>query len=145
MHRRRPGLTCLYPSTLQPHRRVHAAEEAARRAPLLTRLQQQVAHALDGWRSYFAQPILPSSLTCVLLFFNVVLSPGGLITAFLTSRGFDGNAMAAFRGGCASECVRLRVYGWVWRPVVGALCLCSGMGMVCNAPQLHCMFILPLR
>lgn len=85
------------------HRRVHAAEEAARGAPLLVRLQQQAAHALDGWRSYFAQPILPSSLTCVLLFFNVVLSPGGLITAFLTSRGFDGNAMAAFRGGCASE------------------------------------------
>jgi hypothetical protein len=83
-------------------RRVHAAEEAARRAPLLARLQQQAAHALDGWRSYFAQPILPSSLTCVLLFFNVVLSPGGLITAFLTSRGFDGNAMAAFRGGCAT-------------------------------------------
>ncbi|KAI7840421.1 hypothetical protein COHA_005852 [Chlorella ohadii] len=87
-------------------RRVHAAEEAARRAPLLARLQQQAAHALDGWRSYFAQPILPSSLTCVLLFFNVVLSPGGLITAFLTSRGFDGNAMAMFRGGCASE--------WAW-------------------------------
>ncbi len=94
------------PSRPLMRRRVHAAEEAARRAPLLARLQQQAAHALDGWRSYFAQPILPSSLTCVLLFFNVVLSPGGLITAFLTSRGFDGNAMAMFRGGCASE--------WAW-------------------------------
>lgn len=139
-----PGSPASIRSTLQPHRRVHAAEAAARRAPLLARLQQQAAHALDGWRSYFAQPILPSSLTCVLLFFNVVLSPGGLITAFLTSRGFDGNAMAAFRGGCASECMRVGVCGWVWRPVVGALSRCSGMGAVCNAPQLHRMLILPL-
>lgn len=62
-----PGAVC---------RRVHEAEEAARRAPLLDRARAQLAHSLDGWRSYFRQPILPSSLTFVLLFFNVVLSPG---------------------------------------------------------------------
>ncbi|EFN52807.1 hypothetical protein CHLNCDRAFT_138468 [Chlorella variabilis] len=83
-------------------RKVHAAEAAAKRQPLLVRAREQVAHALDGWKSYFRQPILPSSLTFVLLFFNVVLSPGGLITAFLTLWGFDGRAMAVFRGGCAT-------------------------------------------
>lgn len=83
-------------------RKVHAAEAEARRAPLLTRARQQLAHSMDGWKAYFRQPILPSSLTFVLLFFNVVMAPGGLITAFLTLWGFDGNAMAIFRGGCAT-------------------------------------------
>ena len=79
--------------------------------PLLPpeRVRQGAARFVDSWRrssfaSYFRQPILPSSLTFVLLFFNVVLSPGGLITALLTQWGFDGQAMAVFRGGCASEC-----------------------------------------
>ncbi|KAL4440206.1 hypothetical protein ABPG75_003207 [Micractinium tetrahymenae] len=83
-------------------RRVHEAEAETRRAPLLDRARAQLAHSLDGWRSYFRQPILPSSLTFVMLFFNVVLSPGGLITAFLTLWGMDSNAMAIFRGGCAT-------------------------------------------
>ena len=68
---------------------------------LLVRIRSQAAHALDGWKAYFRQPILPSSLTFVLLFFNVALSPGGLITAFLTAKGLDGTGMAIFRGGCA--------------------------------------------
>ena len=63
-------------------------------------IRTQTVHALDGWRAYFRQPILPSSLTFVLLFFNVALSPGGLITAFL-AKGLDGTGMAIFRGGCA--------------------------------------------
>jgi hypothetical protein len=71
------------------------------RQPFLVALRTQLSHALDGWRSYFRQPILPSSLTFVLLFFNVALSPGGLITAFLTAKGLDGTGMAVFRGGCA--------------------------------------------
>ena len=37
----------------------------------------------------------------VILFFNVALSPGGLLTAFLTSRGMDGSSLAVFRGACA--------------------------------------------
>lgn len=88
---------------LTPCRKRHAAEAAAKRKPLLARARQQLAHALDGWQTYFRQPILPSSLTFVLLFFNVVLSPGGLVTHFLTLWGFDGRAMAVFRSGCASE------------------------------------------
>jgi iron-regulated transporter 1 len=84
-------------------RRVHAAAAAAQRQPLPQRLRRHLAHALDGWRSYFRAPILPASLTFVLLFFNVVLSPGGLITALLTQWGVNGEAMAVFRGGCASE------------------------------------------
>lgn len=62
---------------------------------------QYAAHALDGWATYFKQPILACSLTYVMLFFNVALSPGGLITAFLTSWGLDGTGMAVFRVGCA--------------------------------------------
>jgi hypothetical protein len=65
------------------------------------RIQRHVLSGLDGWKTYFSQPILPSSLTFVVLFLNVALSPGGLITAFLTSKGLDGTGMAIFRGGCA--------------------------------------------
>ncbi|KAK6159803.1 hypothetical protein DH2020_003184 [Rehmannia glutinosa] len=37
-----------------------------------------------GWFEYIQQPVLPASLAYVLLYFNVVLAPGGLMTAFLT-------------------------------------------------------------
>ena len=67
----------------------------------IQRARTNLARSLDGWKTYFRQPILPSSLTFVLLFFNVALSPGGLITAFLTAKGLDGTGMAIFRGGCA--------------------------------------------
>lgn len=40
-----------------------------------------------GWLEYMQQPVLPASLAYVLLYFNVVLAPGGLMTAFLTQRG----------------------------------------------------------
>lgn len=40
-----------------------------------------------GWKEYIQQPVLPASLACVLLYFNVVLTPGSLMTAFLTQRG----------------------------------------------------------
>jgi hypothetical protein len=40
-----------------------------------------------GWVEYMQQPVLPASLAYVLLYFNVVLAPGGLMTAFLTQRG----------------------------------------------------------
>ncbi|MBA0787690.1 hypothetical protein Gotri_027207 [Gossypium trilobum] len=40
-----------------------------------------------GWREYIQQPVLPASLAYVLLYFNVVLTPGSLMTAFLTQRG----------------------------------------------------------
>ncbi|KAL8543501.1 hypothetical protein ACS0TY_004155 [Phlomoides rotata] len=37
-----------------------------------------------GWFEYIQQPVLPASLAYVLLYFNVALGPGGLMTAFLT-------------------------------------------------------------
>lgn len=40
----------------------------------------------QGWMEYLQQPVLPASLAYVLLYFNV-LTPGGLMTAFLTQRG----------------------------------------------------------
>ncbi|TYI46892.1 hypothetical protein E1A91_D13G135600v1 [Gossypium mustelinum] len=39
-----------------------------------------------GWREYIQQPVLPASLAYVLLYFNVVLTPGSLLTTFLTQR-----------------------------------------------------------
>lgn len=43
----------------------------------------------QGWIEYMQQPVLPASLAYVLLCFNVVLAPGGLMTAFLTQRGMS--------------------------------------------------------
>lgn len=43
-----------------------------------------------GWFEYIQQPVLPASLAYVLLYFNVVLAPGGLMTAFLTQHGIFG-------------------------------------------------------
>lgn len=40
-----------------------------------------------GWFEYIQQPVLPASLAYVLLYFNVALAPGGLMTAFLTHHG----------------------------------------------------------
>ncbi|KAJ0837329.1 putative ferroportin-1 [Helianthus annuus] len=39
-----------------------------------------IKHGLD---EYMKQPVLPASVAYVLLCFNVVLAPGGLMTAFL--------------------------------------------------------------
>lgn len=39
-----------------------------------------------GWKEYIQQPVLPASLAYVLLYFNIVLTPGSLMTAFLTQR-----------------------------------------------------------
>lgn len=40
-----------------------------------------------GWKEYVQQPVLPASLAYVLIYFNVILTPGSLMTAFLTQRG----------------------------------------------------------
>ena len=57
----------------------------------------QVERTLAGWLLYLRQPVLPASLAYILLMFNAVLSPGGLMTAFLASRGLTGTAAALFR------------------------------------------------
>ncbi|XVF31472.1 hypothetical protein REPUB_Repub16aG0148900 [Reevesia pubescens] len=54
-----------------------------------------------GWREYIQQPVLPASLAYVLLYFNVVLTPGNLMTAFLTQRGLNPSVIGAFTGLCA--------------------------------------------
>ncbi|CAH2068726.1 unnamed protein product [Thlaspi arvense] len=54
-----------------------------------------------GWIEYMQQPVLPASLAYVLLYFNVVLAPGGLMTAFLTQRGLNPSIIGAFSGLCA--------------------------------------------
>ncbi|KAA8545260.1 hypothetical protein F0562_020044 [Nyssa sinensis] len=54
-----------------------------------------------GWVEYMHQPVLPASLSYVLLYFNVVLAPGGLMTAFLTQRGLNPSIIGGFSGLCA--------------------------------------------
>lgn len=54
-----------------------------------------------GWVEYMQQPVLPASLAYVLLCFNVVLAPGGLMTAFLTQRGLNPSIIGGFSGLCA--------------------------------------------
>lgn len=101
--------------------------------PLLrAQLRENAAALLGSWRIYFSQPILPSSIAFVLLFANVMLSPGeqsaggtsvtgaapagpkkccapihlahpgNLIVALLDSHGFNNSAHACFRAGCAT-------------------------------------------
>eukprot|EP00884_Botryococcus_braunii_P013074 jgi/Botrbrau1/21768/Bobra.43_1s0158.1 len=87
------------PDRSRRHPRPETAELAAVPAPPQPSVLEGV---MQGWRAYFRQPFLPASLAYIMLFFNAVLSPGGLMTAFLTSRGLSGMAAAAFRGGCAA-------------------------------------------
>ncbi|KAH6827215.1 iron-regulated protein 3 [Perilla frutescens var. hirtella] len=54
-----------------------------------------------GWFEYIQQPVLPASLAYVLLYFNVVLTPGGLMTAFLTQHGLNPTIIGGFTGLCA--------------------------------------------
>lgn len=54
-----------------------------------------------GWMEYKQQPVLPASLAYVLLYFNIVLTPGGLMTAFLTQRGLNPSIIGGFSGLCA--------------------------------------------
>ncbi|XP_048324841.2 solute carrier family 40 member 3, chloroplastic isoform X1 [Ziziphus jujuba] len=51
-----------------------------------------------GWKEYMQQPVLPASLAYVLLYFNVVLTPGSLMTAFLTQRGLNPSLIGGFSG-----------------------------------------------
>ncbi|KAJ8447084.1 hypothetical protein Cgig2_022813 [Carnegiea gigantea] len=54
-----------------------------------------------GWAEYLQQPVLPASIAYVLLYFNIVLTPGGLMTAFLTQRGLNSSIIGGFSGLCA--------------------------------------------
>ncbi|EXB53026.1 Solute carrier family 40 member 3 [Morus notabilis] len=54
-----------------------------------------------GWKEYMQQPVLPASLAYVLLYFNIVLTPSSLMTAFLTQRGLNPSIIGGFSGLCA--------------------------------------------
>ncbi|KAL8231767.1 hypothetical protein R6Q57_001545 [Mikania cordata] len=54
-----------------------------------------------GWDEYMQLPVLPASLAYVLLCFNVVLAPGGLMTAFLTQHGLSPSLIGGFSCLCA--------------------------------------------
>lgn len=40
-----------------------------------------------GWKEYKHQPVLPASVATVLLYFNVALAPGAIMTALLMHHG----------------------------------------------------------
>lgn len=52
---------------------------------------------IDGWRAYFRQPIFRSSLSYVLLYLTV-LSPGGVMTAYLEFCNMNALVIALFTG-----------------------------------------------
>ncbi|WJX13385.1 Solute carrier 40 member 3, chloroplastic, variant 2 [Trifolium repens] len=54
-----------------------------------------------GWKEYLGQPVLPASIAWVLLYFNIVLTPGSLMTAFLTQQGLHPSIIGGFSGMCA--------------------------------------------
>ncbi|CAI9103557.1 OLC1v1002068C1 [Oldenlandia corymbosa var. corymbosa] len=54
-----------------------------------------------GLVEYLHQPVLPASLSYVLLCFNVVLAPSELMTAFLTQQGLNPSVIGGFSGLCA--------------------------------------------
>ncbi|GFZ07227.1 iron-regulated protein 3 [Actinidia rufa] len=64
-------------------------------------VEMSVEAIRHGWVEYMKQPVLPASLAYVLLYFNVVLAPGGLMTAFLTQHGLNPSIIGGFSGLCA--------------------------------------------
>ncbi|XP_074329142.1 solute carrier family 40 member 3, chloroplastic [Apium graveolens] len=61
-------------------------------------VEMSVEAIKQGWGEYMQQPVLPASLAYVLLCFNIVLAPGGLMTAFLTHRGLNPSIIGGFSG-----------------------------------------------
>lgn len=64
-----------------------------------------------GSKEYLERPVLPASLACVLLYFNVVLTPGNFMTAFLTQhgkwrgkKGLHPSVIGGFSGLCFDGC-----------------------------------------
>jgi hypothetical protein len=75
----------------------HNKDQTGRRS-----YEKKFSITINAWREYFFEnPMLPSSIVVVLLYFNVALSPGGILTAFLTFKGMNGSSLAIFRGSCA--------------------------------------------
>ncbi|KAL0048832.1 hypothetical protein WJX82_000311 [Trebouxia sp. C0006] len=85
---------------------------------ILKRLGKSAQKTVSSWQLYFQQPVLPASLAFIMLHFNAVLSPGCLMTAFLSSRGLSGTAAAVFRAACA---VMGFVGTWVGQALIGSI------------------------
>lgn len=66
-----------------------------------TKMYQWQQNVVSTWRTYFSQPAVPTSNATVLLYFNAVMSPGGLMTAYLTTAGCTATLAAVFRSSCA--------------------------------------------
>ncbi|KAG9457835.1 hypothetical protein H6P81_002343 [Aristolochia fimbriata] len=64
-------------------------------------VEQSLDAIKHGWIEYKQQPVLPASVAYVLLYFNIVLTPGGLMTAFLTQHGLNPSIIGGFSGLCA--------------------------------------------
>lgn len=64
-------------------------------------VEKSIQTIWHGWVEYMKQPVLPASIAYVLLYFNVALSPGGLMTAFLTQRGLNPSIVGGFSALCA--------------------------------------------
>ncbi|KAL3150048.1 hypothetical protein ABBQ38_013398 [Trebouxia sp. C0009 RCD-2024] len=85
---------------------------------MLRALGKSAQKTMASWQLYFQQPVLPASLAFIMLHFNAVLSPGCLMTAFLSSRGLSGTAAAVFRAACA---VMGFVGTWVGQALIGSI------------------------
>ncbi|KAG6528599.1 solute carrier family 40 member 2, chloroplastic-like isoform X1 [Zingiber officinale] len=55
----------------------------------------------QGWKEYKHQPVLPASLAYVLLYFNVALAPGSIMTALLVHHGINPSIIGGFSGLCS--------------------------------------------
>ncbi|KAL3684740.1 hypothetical protein R1sor_002762 [Riccia sorocarpa] len=86
------------------HRSKYIASAKAHQGPAVQGSAQSgwsgMEVVMQGWKNYFAQPVLPASLAYVLLYFNAVLSPGGLMTSFLAQSGINPAMVGMFRSLC---------------------------------------------
>eukprot|EP00898_Chlorokybus_atmophyticus_P007851 jgi/Chlat1/8067/Chrsp73S07529 len=96
-------------------RAVHFAQPHKRGLPKHTSSSLSWLHALQSkqgllaplhtmmqsWKVYVSQPMAGASMAYVLLYFNAVLTPSGVLSAFLTQKGLPPSAVGAFRGSCA--------------------------------------------
>lgn len=75
------------------------------RANNLLNMKNIVDNGIDairnGWAEYQHQPVLPASVAYVLLFFNIALAPGAIMTAFLMHHGTSPSVIGGFSGLCA--------------------------------------------
>lgn len=55
----------------------------------------------QGWVEYLHQPVLPASIAYVMLYFNIALAPGAMMTTYLTQRGISPSVIGGFSGLCA--------------------------------------------